>query len=356
MATETKNSQTQPVSDASPQKAVHTLIITTGQPGSGLANAAQALAEHLDLNYKIIAPNHIPFSLKPPTPERFSPLLADPWPEVLITAGYRSARIASAMKKAGAPTFCIHLEHPHSSFKAFDLILIPEHDRLNRSNAQDPKVLRYNFNLSRISREQARRTSQSLEARQLRLTLKKPRITALIGGNNKAYQLDAKRAREIAKQLVRAKQLNDGSLLVTTSPRTPPAAAAEVKRIIEKEGGIVWTSSEDGPNPYLTYLCVANKIIVTWDSSSMIADACTTGKSISLMPLPIKKWGWFSKQKATKFERMHERLLQENIAGIFDEKLERHGNRPMHELERIAPLIAEKLKAQQILQTPSANA
>jgi len=42
-------------------------------------------------------------------------------------------------------------------------------------------------------------------------------------------------------------------------------------------------------NPYLAFLGVADRIVVTADSASMLADAVSTGKPVEIFPLPSRR-------------------------------------------------------------------
>ncbi|MGH6881135.1 MAG: ELM1/GtrOC1 family putative glycosyltransferase, partial [Hypericibacter sp.] len=119
--------------------------------------------------------------------------------------------------------------------------------------------------------------------------LPRPWIAILVGGNSPPYVFDAAMARELALQANELARRRGASLLVTTSPRTRPEAAAALRDAIAKPAFFHgWTPDPDA-NPYLGLLALADAFIVTGESMSMAAEACSTGKPVHLFDMG---WGW----------------------------------------------------------------
>src|SRR3546814_5345190 len=60
---------------------------------------------------------------------------AEPWPDVLITCGRKSAMLAMAVKQASkGRTTTIHVQDPKASPRNWDLLVVPEHDRVRGPN------------------------------------------------------------------------------------------------------------------------------------------------------------------------------------------------------------------------------
>ena len=72
--------------------------------------------------------------------------------------------------------------------------------------------------------------------------------------------------------------------MVTPSRRTDPAATAAIAAAVRPLGAYVWDGTED--NPYFGLLALADAIIVTIDSVSMISEAVATTAPVMLAPLP----------------------------------------------------------------------
>jgi hypothetical protein len=104
----------------------------------------------------------------------------------------------------------------------------------------------------------------------------------LVGGNTSSYRLDAFTARQLGQFTSRTARETGGSLLISSSPRTPPDAADALLAAVQGPAYIYrWQPNKDG-NPYLAYLALADRFIVTADSVSMLAEACSTGRPVEL--------------------------------------------------------------------------
>ena len=73
-------------------------------------------------------------------------------------------------------------------------------------------------------------------------------------------------------------------VMVTPSRRTDPAVTAAIAAAIAPLGGRVWNFS--GENPYFGMLALADLIIVTQDSVSMISEAAATATPVLVAGLP----------------------------------------------------------------------
>jgi hypothetical protein len=80
-----------------------------------------------------------------------------------------------------------------------------------------------------------------------------------------------------------AKLAQNHGLMVSTSRRTSPAAAAILRRHLADSGALVWDGS--GTNPYLGMLAWADAFIVTADSVNMTCEAAATGRPVHIFSL-----------------------------------------------------------------------
>ena len=215
--------------------------------------------------------------------------LAPPWPDLVISAGRRNEPVArwiqAQAQRASPPqrTRLVHLGRPWADPRHFDLIVTtPQYRVPARDN-----VLTIGAPLHRVTAsglaEAARKWAPRLPA------LPRPWIAILVGGNSPPYVFDAAMARDLARQANVLARRRGASLLVTTSPRTRPEAAAALRDAIAKPAFFHdWTPDPDA-NPYLGLLALADEFIVTGESMSMAAEACSTGKPVHLFDMG---WGW----------------------------------------------------------------
>jgi hypothetical protein len=110
-------------------------------------------------------------------------------------------------------------------------------------------------------------------------------IAVLVGGGSGPYLFGPDAARRLARLVSdRAKKLG-GSLLVTTSARTPQIAAQVLFEGLAVPFHAHQWQAGGSSNPFHAYLALADEIVVTADSISMIAEACATGKPTFLFDI-----------------------------------------------------------------------
>ncbi len=221
--------------------------------------------------------------------------LAPPWPQLVIGAGGRAAAPALAIKRAaGNACLAVHVQNPHCRRNAFDLLIVPEHDRLRGRN-----VMVTQGAVHRVTR--AKLDLAAIDWTPRLAHLPQPRIAVLLGGANGSFTLPPERAGEIAGDLARLAESGYG-LMITPSRRTPPESLV---RIREATAGLpveIWDGV--GENPYFGYLGLADFVLATADSVSMITEATATGRPVYVLDLP---------GGAAKFRRFHAAM---NRAGL----------------------------------------
>ena len=113
--------------------------------------------------------------------------------------------------------------------------------------------------------------------------LPRPSIAVLLGGSNGRYRLDASVAGRLASEL--AALARDGfGVMVTPSRRTDPAVTQILRDALLPRGGWVWDFT--GDNTYFAMLSLADTILVTQDSVSMISEAAATAAPVMFISLP----------------------------------------------------------------------
>ncbi|HVR67516.1 MAG TPA: ELM1/GtrOC1 family putative glycosyltransferase [Verrucomicrobiae bacterium] len=216
-------------------------------------------------------------TLDPPSAAQ---LLA-PWPDIVLDCGKRSVPVARWIKKqSGGRTRLVHLGRPWGAFDWFDLIVTtPQYRVPPRANVQ-------------VNAVPMNRPSQSVlddgaaQWRERFSHLPRPWIGLIAGGRAAPYVFDAEAARQLGSLASAVAQKAGGSLLVTTSPRTGAAEAEALRDAISAPAFIhVWTP-DAGENPYHAILALADELIVTGESASMLAEACSTGKPVGIFDMP----------------------------------------------------------------------
>lgn len=208
---------------------------------------------------------------------RRSDALGPPWPDLIIAASRRSAPVACWIRKrSGGRTRLVHLLHAQAPLHRFDLVVtLPQYRLPRRSN-----ILHNTLPLNTLDTNELAAAAAHWQPRLAHLP--RPWIAVLVGGNSSSYRLDANTASRLGQTASVAASDSGGSLLITTSPRTPaPAAAALVDAITCPVHFHYW-QRDDKDNPYHAFLALADRFIVTADSASLPAEACATGRPVQL--------------------------------------------------------------------------
>jgi hypothetical protein len=111
-------------------------------------------------------------------------------------------------------------------------------------------------------------------------------VALLVGGTSALHRLDAETATRMGREVADFVRAAGGSLLVVTSPRTGASAGAALRAGMEGAGRFYEWQPGDAANPYLGCLAVADALVVTGDSESMLAEAAATSKPLYIYPLP----------------------------------------------------------------------
>lgn len=214
---------------------------------------------------------------------RASSPLTPPWPDLLIAGSRRSSPIAQWVKKqSGGATMLVHLMHTQAPLAWFDLVVTTPQYRLPRR----ANVLHNTIPLNHIPDERVR-AAGARWAPILR-ELPRPYVALLVGGNSSSYVLDEGTAARLGHEAADEIRAEGGSILLTTSARTPPDAEKALRREIDVPVYHYGWSPEDTENPYLGFLALADRFIVTADSASQLAEASATGKPVRLFDWPVR--------------------------------------------------------------------
>ena len=204
------------------------------------------------------------------------------WPDIVIAAGWRPARVARWIRdhSRGKTRLVLlgrrggHLTSRSDIVVSCRHFLQPPHPRRIETIAP----------LTRVT--QQRLETAAAEWRDILEPAPQPRIAVFVGGATARYRFDPDTACQLG-QAVRALAHDLGaSLFVTTSRRT----AAQAGRVLQQALGPVqhmhmWQAGQP-TNPYLAYLSLADVLIVTGESESMLAEAAATDKPLYIYPLP----------------------------------------------------------------------
>ncbi len=254
-----------------------TLIVT--EDLAGLRNQALGLAEAAGLSSRTEL-------LSPRPPWRWiaaglwpAPLaavgLALPPESLVIGCGGVAAAVGAALRERGRRV--VHIQHPRMDPRRFDLIVASRHDRLT-----GPNVLVSRTALHRVTPAGLAAAAATWAPRLA--DLPRPLVAVLLGGSNGRFRFDAAVAAALGAQLAEMMRRDGVGLALTPSRRTDPSAVQALQAALAGSGAWFWDGT--GDNPYFGLLALADAIVVTEDSVSMLSEAVATSAPVMLARLP----------------------------------------------------------------------
>ena len=310
------------------------LLLTQGM--HGMVSQVEGLAKALNLNYK-----HQEIKLKkfwnfiPPflTPTSMSVLenefIFDS--KVVISCGRKSVIPSLALKKKyKEKIFTIHIQDPKVSIDKFDLIICPEHDNLTGEN-----VIKTTGAIHYLSEKEI-----SKESNYLKIDKENKKIIAfIIGGPNKYYTYSDKEINFLFNKIKSIFTRDKYKLVVIPSYRTPSDI---IKKTFNSFGHDHMVIKDVDKKAYLSALSISDYIVVTCDSTSMISEAAITGKPIYVAQMNSSK-------NNLRFQKFFSQFKQLNIIKDLTDKIDLWSYSKLDEVNRISPLINEKIKKNGII-------
>jgi mitochondrial fission protein ELM1 len=242
--------------------------------------------------------------------------LQAPWPDIVLAAGKSAASVCRWIrKKSGGRTMIVLLGRPRVAYRHFDLIIttpqfgMPQVDNIVKCS------------LPITWRDETQLATQGRIWEPAWRHLPRPWTAVLIGGSTAQMNFDAAAARSLLGKLIRYRQHHGGSLLVTTSPRTP----VEVTELISQnlpQPNYTFAWQPGVPNPLPAMLARADNFIVTIDSVSMVAEAANRKKPLYYfsLPRPILDAGLLGMSWSQRLRRRRQRRRD---LGLRDDLLDR---------------------------------
>lgn len=198
-----------------------------------------------------------------------------PWPDVLISCSRRAAAVAVAVRKAArGKTLAVHVQDPLTRASAFDLIVAMAHDRITGPNVIKTPTALHDVTPERLADAGAFWRGRLGEG-------VRPLVGVILGGPNKHQPMSDGDVAPLLDGLDAIRRQTGARLAVTPSRRTPDEVkAAFAARFDGDDGVFLWDMQ--GDNPYLGILALADRLVVTSDSVSMISEALATSAPVEV--------------------------------------------------------------------------
>lgn len=223
-------------------------------------------------------------------------------PGMAIATGSRAGRVLGDLKAQKPGLFAVQILKPWmGKYGAYDAVIMPAHDMPPKR----PNVCAITGALNRVTKDRLNAEAQRWAKRLS--SCPAPRLAVMVGGTSKHGVVTEGHIRALAKQMLALAKAHGMSLLVSTSRRTGEANSTLLAKLLEGQKEVpvnVWRPEDSmhRDNPYFAYLALADAVVVTAESVSMVGEAATAGK-------PVYVWGDMGKLPR-KF-RAYLRTLQE---------------------------------------------
>ena len=252
-------------------------------------------------------------------------LFEDKLPNIIISCGRRSVYASLYLKKIlKKKLISIHIQNPKINFKNFDYIISPNHDRVFGKNVINSLGALHHIDLLKI--ESSKKLFETPKNKKI--------ISVILGGENKHYIFDNLILDNLLKSIENLDiEKMEYFLIFVPSRRTNKKFIDIIKKKI-KQNFYIWDMKSE--NPYIYSLKIADYIIVTSDSTSMISEACSTGKPVFVFHLPFKR-------KSMRFEYFHEEFKNNGLTRPFGQKLYTWDYKPLNESKRIARILSSRI-------------
>ncbi len=310
------------------------LLLTQGM--HGMVSQVEGLAKALKLNFK-----HQNIKLKPIwnfIPPKFTPISENLLTEkfvcdskIIISCGRKSVIPSIALKKRlKNQIFNIHIQDPKVSFKHFDLIVSPEHDGIKGDN-----ILTTKGSIHYLTKKEIIDNSNYLQ-----LDKGKRKIVAfIIGGPNKYYNYSDEQVHFIFNKIKTLFTPDKFKIIVIPSYRTPEEVIKKAFNTFSINHYVVKTIDKKA---YLSSLALADFVIVTCDSTSMISEAAVTGKPVFAAMMKPRK-------SIRRFNSFFKQFKELGILKELNDSIDSWSYDKLDEVNRIAPIIKEKMRLNGII-------
>ena len=310
------------------------LLLTQGM--HGMVSQVEGLAKALKLKYK-----HQTIKLKPfwnLIPPKLSPisenLLTDKFvcdAKVVISCGRKSVIPSVALKKRfGKEIFNIHIQDPKVSLEHFDLIISPEHDSIKGEN-----VINTTGSIHYLTKKETQENNKYLQ-----IERKQKKIVAfIIGGPNKHYNFSDSQINPLFNKVKNLFTPDKFKIIIIPSYRTPEEVIKKAFNTFNFNHLVIKSVDKKA---YLCALAISDYIIVTCDSTSMISEAAMTGKPVYVAMMK-------SLITSSRFKKFYSQFNKLGITKELKDGIDNWSYDRLDEVNRIAPLIRNKMKENGII-------
>ena len=308
------------------------ILLTQGM--HGMISQVEGLAKALDIDFthhkvelnnfwKIVPPRLTPIS------QNVYKKINESDFDVIISCGRKSVIPSIHLKSISKKKVSnIHIQDPKVDLNHFDFVVVPEHDSLNGQNVISTKGAIHYLTENEIS-ENKDYLKSFIQNDERKIW------TLIMGGPNKYYDYSTKNIKHIFTSLYKLLKKHDFQLVVIPSMRTPTNTIHYAKEFFGDSHTVIMDVDKKA---YLSALAIAENIVVTCDSSSMISEAALTGK-------PIYVANILPKRNDKRFQNFRNLFRELNIIRNLGEEIENWNYEKLDETNRVAKILKSKIQS-----------
>jgi hypothetical protein len=205
--------------------------------------------------------------------------IAPPWPDIIVSCGRRAARHALAAREASSGRLlAVHVQDPRLRARDFDLVIAMEHDTI----AAGGNVIKVATALHDLTPENLAAAAAAWTGRLA--PLGRPLAGVMVGGDLRGRRFSLDDGRRLVAGLRRLRSVADTGLAIAPSRRTPEPVIQLFREAFAGDPRVfLWDRASE--NPYRPILALADRLIVTSDSVSMISEALATPHPVEVFDL-----------------------------------------------------------------------
>ncbi|HEY0333432.1 MAG TPA: ELM1/GtrOC1 family putative glycosyltransferase [Stenotrophomonas sp.] len=247
-------------------------------------------------------------------------------PALAIGCGRQAALATRLLRGRGA--LAVQILDPRLDARHWDLVIVPEHDRLRGHNVLTLLGSLHPVDETWLALGRAAFAGMA--------GLPSPRVALLIGGGTARVPWTVPALEAACLPLFAQVRGQGGSVLATTSRRTPARVGEFLQGALRDLPHVLWRGERDGTNPYAGLLGWADAITCTADSSNLLSEACATAAPVAAL---------FADRARGRLGTLSRTLRERGRLVDADALLDAGPATPLRETARIAEMVRARLAA-----------
>lgn len=198
---------------------------------------------------------------------------------LLISAGSRVAPYNFAISRILGNKTATLMTPKYLGTQPFDFSIIPSHDAMEERANQLVSLGAPNRIQKEKIQEEAKKILAEFPAE------KEIRWVILVGGESSTFRIPPRWVMDVLEPILRKAEAKGIDIYLATSRRTREKTEDEIRRIFSDSPSarLLWFASERKENPVPGLLGIADRVYCTEDSISMVSEALTAGKAVTLL-------------------------------------------------------------------------